>query len=94
MLAHFRSPARYSRWMDERIYEARARLPDEARERDPGTFFGSVQGTLNHLLLADRLWMGRFTGESFVICALDQALHSAFDTLRSARAGEDARIIE
>jgi uncharacterized damage-inducible protein DinB len=59
--------ARYNRWMNERLYECCSRLPDEARKRDMGAFFKSIHGTLNHLLLADRVWLGRFTGKPFVV---------------------------
>ena len=45
--------ARYSRWMNERLYECCARLTEEQRKEDVGAFFKSIHGTLNHLLLAD-----------------------------------------
>lgn len=94
MLSHFHVMARYNHWMNERIYEACAQLSDEARKRDMGAFFRSIHGTLNHLLLADRLWMGRFTGEPFAVSALDEELYSDFDMLRRERENEDARIVE
>ena len=54
--------ARYNRWMNDKLYEAAAALSDEARKRDGGAFFKSIHGTLNHLLLTDRIWLARFTG--------------------------------
>ena len=54
--------ARYNRLANETLYEACAALSDEERRRDLGAFFGSVHGTLNHLLLGDRIWMTRFEG--------------------------------
>jgi uncharacterized damage-inducible protein DinB len=56
---------RYNAWMNERLYEASGQLADEERKRNVGAFFGSIHGTLNHLLLVDRIWMGRFTGSGF-----------------------------
>lgn len=94
MLDHCRTMARYNRWMNARIYEACARLSDDDRKRDMGAFFGSIHGTLNHLLLVDRLWMGRFLGEPYPIRSLDQELCSGFATLREEREREDARIVE
>jgi uncharacterized damage-inducible protein DinB len=55
--------ARYNRWMNERLYALCAELPDAERKRDRGAFFGSIHGTLNHLLSGDRMWLGRFTDE-------------------------------
>ena len=37
-------------------------LSDADYRADRGAFFKSVHGTLNHLLVADRIWMRRFTG--------------------------------
>lgn len=51
-----------------------------------------IHGTLNHLLLADRLWMGRFTGAPCAVISLDQELYADFDELRQQRAATDAVI--
>ncbi|WP_448532617.1 DinB family protein [Parathermosynechococcus lividus] len=85
--------ARYNRWMNETLYECSSGLSDEARKRDMGAFFKSIHGTLNHLLLADRIWMGRFTGQPFHVTSLDQELYTDFEVLRSEREAEDQRII-
>eukprot|EP01037_Dinobryon_pediforme_P028564 gene28564-31896_t len=60
---------------------------------DHGAFFGSLNGTLNHLLATDRIWMRRFTGEGDAPTALDVILHDDLADLRAARSVEDARII-
>jgi uncharacterized damage-inducible protein DinB len=88
----FRTLARYNRWMNERLYECCAGLTDAQRKEDVRAFFKSIHGTLNHLLLADRLWLGRFTGEPFTVKSLDQELHADFGTLRRERAKTDAAI--
>lgn len=85
--------ASYNRWMNRRLYEACAQLTDEQRKQDKGAFFKSIHGTLNHLLLADRVWMGRFTGTPFVITSLRDELYSDFAQLRAEREREDERII-
>ncbi|MGG2396134.1 DinB family protein [Pseudomonas sp. SH1-B] len=58
---HIRQMARYNAWMNERLYAAAASLPDEALTAERGAFFGSILGTLNHLVVADRIWLGRYT---------------------------------
>ncbi len=52
----------YNAEMNARLYAAAGRLPDMARRLDRGAFWGSIQGTLSHLLWADRMWMSRFDG--------------------------------
>jgi uncharacterized damage-inducible protein DinB len=84
--------AHYNRWMNERLYELCAGLPDVERRRNRGAFFGSIHGTLNHLLLGDRVWLGRFSGQPFVVRGLDQELYADFDELRRERAATDADI--
>ena len=85
--------AAYNRWMNDRIYAACAKLSDEQRKRDMGAFFKSIHGTLNHILLGDRLWFGRFTGVPFVVQALNQELYADFDELRAQRSKTDGDII-
>jgi uncharacterized damage-inducible protein DinB len=60
-LDHFRDYARYNGWFNGRLYEAAAALSDDERKRDLGAFFRSAHGTLNHLLLTDRIWLWRFS---------------------------------
>jgi len=84
--------ARYNAWMNDKLYAACATLSDEERKRDRGAFFGSIHGTLNHLLLADSVWMGRFEGKPFAFTSLDQELYASFDELRAQRAELDERI--
>lgn len=87
-----RLQARYNTWMNEKLYAACATLSDEERKRDRGAFFGSIHGTLNHLLLADSVWMGRFEGKPFAFKSLDQELYASFDELKAQRASLDERI--
>jgi uncharacterized damage-inducible protein DinB len=84
--------AAYNRWMNERLYAACAGLSDAERKRDRGAFFRSIHGTLNHLLLGDRIWMGRFSSRVFAVSALDQELYADFEELRSERERTDAEI--
>jgi uncharacterized damage-inducible protein DinB len=85
--------AHYNAWANDRLYETAARLSGEQYRADRGAFFRSVHGTLNHLLVTDRIWMQRFTGEGDAPNRLDAILFEAFDELRVARAAEDRRIL-
>ncbi|MGD9743677.1 MAG: DinB family protein [Hyphomicrobium sp.] len=84
--------AGYNQWANRRLYEAVARLRDADYRADRGAFFGSLHGTLNHLLGTDRIWMRRFTGTGEAPDRLDSILHPDFDGLRRAREAEDRRI--
>jgi uncharacterized damage-inducible protein DinB len=84
--------AAYNSWANRRLYEAAATLSDADYRADRGAFFKSVHGTLNHLLVGDRIWMRRFTGEGEAPTKLDAILFGDFVELRLARETEDARI--
>lgn len=58
--AFVRAMASYNTAMNDRLYEAAGKLPDSERRRDRGAFWGSIHGTFNHLVWADRKWMSRF----------------------------------
>ena len=93
--------AEYNRTFNRRLYEVAAELPDEVRKQDRGAFFGSVHATLNHILLADRVWLGRFSTVFPALASLQGAevlhgfgsladeLYADFDALRRARAETD-----
>ena len=57
---HVQQMAAYNAWMNERLYEAARSLPDAELAAQRGAFFGSILGTLNHLVVADRIWLGRY----------------------------------
>lgn len=92
LVKHAQTMSAYNRWMNERLYEACAQLPDARRREDLGAFFKSIHGTLNHLLLADRVWLGRFTGVAFRVSSLDQQLYGDFTELRAERRHTDDTI--
>ena len=93
MKAHFDMFARYNAWANVRLYDAAAKLSDPDYRADRGAFFKSMHGTLNHLLVGDRIWMRRFAGTGDAPDRLDTILYEDFAALRAARADEDARII-
>ncbi|MBX6740687.1 MAG: damage-inducible protein DinB [Acetobacteraceae bacterium] len=86
--------AAYNSEMNRRLYRAAEAVPDIERRADRGAFFGSIHGTLNHLLWADRLWMSRFAGKPRPPGSIKDSprLIEDWDLLRSARAEADAGI--
>src|SRR5689334_1715037 len=97
--------AHYNRWMNERLYGLVGGMEDAERKRDRGAFFKSIHGTLNHILLGDRVWLGRFTGdrerygsktaqgETIVVTSMGQELYADFGDLARERAQTDGDIL-
>jgi uncharacterized damage-inducible protein DinB len=86
--------ARYGRWMNERLYAVLADFPDEERRRDRGAFFGSMHGTLNHLLWGDRMWLGRFIDEPCTVPAFGADMYGDFAELRRERDLTDRTMLD
>jgi uncharacterized damage-inducible protein DinB len=92
LLDQFKTFARYNSWANQRLYAACALLDDQAYYADCGAFFGSIHRTLNHLVLTDRIWLGRLEGKPFAVTGLDQVLYEDRAELRAAREAEDLRV--
>lgn len=92
MKDHFRMFAAYNSWANGLLYDAASTLTPQELQADKGAFFGSLLNTLNHILVADRVWLHRLTGEGMLPTALDQVLYGDFEGLRDARIAEDARL--
>ena len=93
MKQHFQTFAAYNRWANQRLYAIVARVTDHDYRRDLGAFFDSLHGTLNHILVGDRAWLRRLTGEGPAPAGLDEILYEEFSELRAARDAEDQRIV-
>jgi uncharacterized damage-inducible protein DinB len=103
--SHFAQLAAYNQWMNRKLYDAAAALPAERLHEDRGAFFGSIFGTLNHLVIADLIWLKRiaagFPGFASLRCldglprpaSLDQHLCATLPELDALRAGLDAAIV-
>ncbi len=86
--------ADYNAWMNRKVYEAAAGLPDGERKRDLGAFFKSLHATLNHILLIDLTILARFAGQPLPSTGLDEDRHDDFAALRSEREATDGRILD
>jgi uncharacterized damage-inducible protein DinB len=84
--------ARYNHWMNERLYALLAAVPDDERKLDRGAFFGSMHGTLNHLLWGDRMWLGRFIDEPCAHPPFGADMYADFDELARQREITDRKI--
>lgn len=93
MHENFRRFAAYNAWANARLYDAATALKDTERKKDVKAYFRSLHGTLNHLLVADRIWLKRLTGEGEAPARLDALLYENFAELREAREAEDKRLV-
>jgi uncharacterized damage-inducible protein DinB len=66
--------ATYNKWMNANIYDTAQSLSDEELSVNRKAYFGSILGTLNHLMVGDVLWLKRF--------AEHPANHSALEPIR------------
>lgn len=57
---NFKLLSDYNTWMNTKLYDAAATLSAAELVADKGAFFGSILGTLNHIVVADTVWLQRF----------------------------------
>jgi uncharacterized damage-inducible protein DinB len=94
MKDHFLMLAAYNRWANNLLLGAVEKLDDEQYHKNVGAYFGSIHATLNHVLVADHVWLARFAGEADPYDTLDDVIiHDTFADLKEAREKEDGRII-
>lgn len=102
--AHFELLASYNQWINAKIYAAAGELGADELAQDRGAFFGSILGTLNHILVADIIWLKRFAAHPGCLVplreivelpdprSLDQILFDDFAALSEQRSWLDHRI--
>jgi uncharacterized damage-inducible protein DinB len=106
LLVHVQWMARYNQGLNTQVYDCAAQLAPIALGRDRGAFFGSILGTLNHLVVADVVWLKRFAAHPVNFAALEpvrsmaqpaalnQMVETDFAALRSRREMLDRAIID
>ncbi len=62
--------SKYNSWMNRQLYSAARKLPQHELSKDRGAFFGSIMGTLNHICVADTIWLHRFAAHPAKFSAL------------------------
>lgn len=102
--SNFELMADYNQWMNKNIYLATSKLSANDLSENRGAFFGSIIGTLNHVLVGDTIWLKRFADHPLELKTLDYVrslekpqflnaiLHHEFKSLERARFNMDAVI--
>jgi uncharacterized damage-inducible protein DinB len=90
---YFTTLARYNQWANRRLYDAVAQLSEADYMAPRAAFFGSIHATLNHILVADRIWIARIEERPNPPYKLNQILYGDLVALRVAREAEDAHIV-
>ena len=105
MLDHIQRMAQYSHFMNNKLLDAASQLHTDALSANKGAYFGSILGTLNHVLVGDLLWLHRFkhhstayttlnTLASFPVpTALDQQLYNNLIDFKVVRQQLDTLIL-
>ena len=90
-----RTMARYNRWQNACVIAAAETLDEDALRVARGAFFGSILGTLNHLLWGDRVWMSRLSDWSVPPGGIKESaeLYPTFAAWRADRDRADGRIV-
>lgn len=73
---HFSTLTQYHSWTFHRLYEYLESVSETDYRRECGLFFKSIHGTLNHILLADKIWYGRCINQPITVSGLDEELYS------------------
>lgn len=81
---HLITMARYHGWAYQVLLDGLTQVGEDNYRRDAGLFFGSIHQTLNHLLLVDRLWFGRFTDHPYPVRHLGQEICAGREELAKA----------
>jgi uncharacterized damage-inducible protein DinB len=92
--AYVRTMAAYNAEMNRRLFGAAANLSDGERRAPRGAFWGSIHGTLTHILWGDRQWMSRFNNWPKPTTPIKQSAQMIedFAELAAAREAADAGI--
>ena len=106
MKSNFELMASYNQWMNKSIYESASTLSASELGENRDAFFGSIMGTLNHILVGDVIWLKRFASHEANFEALgsiramkapkslNAILFKDLDALAEAREKTDQVIVE
>jgi uncharacterized damage-inducible protein DinB len=94
MRSLFITLSRYNRWANARLHAAMAELSPRTLAAPSAINFGSILAVANHLVLADRLWLKRFTGQGEPVPSVDAVPYPDLGALREAVIVEEGRILD
>jgi uncharacterized damage-inducible protein DinB len=93
MKAYFVTLAKYNPWANARLYAEMEKLTPAQLAEKSAVNFGSILAIANHLVLADRLWVNRFTGQGEPVPNVDVVPYADLEALTVARHVEEARLL-
>ncbi len=103
---NFELLAQYNKSMNAKLYRVASILDKAKLEQDRGAYFGSILGTLNHILVGDTIWLKRFSAHQSQFPSLNyvrslrapeslsEIIYSNFAELREAREIMDGVIVD
>jgi len=86
--------ARYNQWANRDLFAAVRALPEGEAAKQRRSLFKNIINTLNHPLVADRVWWAHLHKEPHSHKALNEVLYDEFENLAEARAEMDLRLID
>ena len=87
--------AHYNSWQNRNIHSSLSACSHQVLTTDRGVYFGSILGTLNHLIWGDQIWMSRFDNGEGPRVSVDQSskLTKTFGDWNEEREKLDRRIM-
>jgi uncharacterized damage-inducible protein DinB len=86
--------ARYNQWANHDLFAAVRALPESEVTKHRRSLFKNILNTLNHPLVADRMWWAHMHKEPHLHKALNEVIYDDFEKLATARAEMDRRLID
>jgi uncharacterized damage-inducible protein DinB len=93
MKAYFVTLARYNQWANARLYAELEKLSPDQLAAQSAVNFGSILAIANHLVLVDRAWLNRFTGQGEPVATVDAVPYPELADLARARRLEEDRLL-
>lgn len=72
----------YHIWATNRLYDSISQISTEDYKKDVGLFFKSIHGTLNHLLVVEKIWLSRLLEKVYIPKSLAEELEENRDALK------------
>jgi len=85
---------RYNQWANRELFAAVRTLPEGEAAKQRRILFKTILNTLNHPLVADRIWWAHLHKEAPSHKALNEILYDEFESLAVARTEMDLRLID
>lgn len=91
LLKYIQTLSEHCQWANSRLFSVVETLSEGEYQSNQGIFFGSIEKTLDHILLSDRIWMARILEKDNAL-SQDTFISNDFKNLRIKRFAEDKKI--